>query len=414
MSLLLCPVSKLEPAARVLGLNIAPGPNYKADLVSALMAHGINTVFDLDAIAGKPAAPLVVPAAPVVDDSVIRAEISKAVAALIKPLETAITAKPEVARAAAPAVESKTVREVFGIDLYNAGGNLLRVDLYGDPEAPKIDPNYVWQENVLHHLIVAQKAGLNGWLTGDRSTGKTSAVTQFAAATGRKLFRVNFHRGTDASELFGCWGLDAGNSVWQETAFTTGFKHPGAIILLDEPTNGRPELIAQLNAWLEPGCSVTSGPNVYSRAPGVMVVACDNTVGQSDSTGRFVGTTAQNAALIDRYAFMETVTWLDPVSEARVICGNTGCPKPLADAVVKIWNIARVDTGKGLLVDAPTLRNAFAFVEVLTAGLPLRSAWRSTVVNKQPPESAAQLQTIFDQYVAPVDWGHLLFSQVKP
>ena len=139
-----------------------------------------------------------------------------------------------------------------------------------------------------------------------------------------------------------------------------------------------------------------------------------NTVGQSDSTGRFVGTTAQNAALIDRYAFMETVTWLDPVSEARVICGNTGCPKPLADAVVKIWNIARVDTGKGLLVDAPTLRNAFAFVEVLTAGLPLRSAWRSTVVNKQPPESAAQLQTIFDQYVAPVDWGHLLFSQVKP
>ena len=92
MSLLLCPVSKLEPAARVLGLNIAPGPNYKADLVSALMAHGINTVFDLDAIAGKPAAPLVIPAAPVVDDSVIRAEISKAVAALIKPLETAITA----------------------------------------------------------------------------------------------------------------------------------------------------------------------------------------------------------------------------------------------------------------------------------------------------------------------------------
>lgn len=413
-TMMLVSMSKLSMACARLGITVV-GPNAKADAVAALALSGISdeaALLKFLADSDPTAAPLVPPASitPTADPALIRDEIAKAVAALIGPIEDAIKAKPEIVRSMIAPCVSKPVTEVFGIDLRDAAGRTLRVDVYSDPEAPKIDPNYVWQENVLHHLIVAQKAGLNGWLVGDRSTGKTSAVAQFAAKTGRRLFRVNFHRGTDSSELFGAWGLDGGNNVWMETAFTTGFKHPGAVILLDEPTNGRPELIAQLNAWLEPNCSVTSGPNVYSRAPGVMIVACDNTTGQSDPSGRFIGTTGQNAALIDRYAFMETVTWLDPVSEARVIMGNTGCSKAMADAIVKIWNIARIDTGKGLLVDAPTLRNAFAFVEVLTAGLPLRTAWRSTVVNKQPDESSAQLQTIFDQYVAPLDWASLLFG----
>jgi hypothetical protein len=79
----------------------------------------------------------------------IRAEISKTVAALIKPLEAAIVAKPDVARAAAPAIESKTVREVFGVDLLNAAGYPpARLTSTAIQKPPRSIRSYVWQENV--------------------------------------------------------------------------------------------------------------------------------------------------------------------------------------------------------------------------------------------------------------------------
>ncbi|NBT76677.1 MAG: hypothetical protein EBT15_12085, partial [Betaproteobacteria bacterium] len=157
-TMMLVSMSKLSMACARLGITVV-GPNAKADAVAALALSGISdeaALLKFLADSDPTAAPLVPPASitPTADPALIRDEIAKAVAALIGPIEDAIKAKPEIVRSMIAPCVSKPVTEVFGIDLRDAAGRTLRVDVYSDPEAPKIDPNYVWQENVLHHLIV--------------------------------------------------------------------------------------------------------------------------------------------------------------------------------------------------------------------------------------------------------------------
>jgi MoxR-like ATPase len=395
-------MDEISVACASVGISVPVDKMGKMDLIHQLICAGITSADQARALK-KPEAVAVV-TAPAIDPDAIRAEIVAQVTSILSPLRERLLEAPEAAQTLfSGVVERKTCLDVFGLDLRDVMGNPLMVDMYDCGSAPAVDPDYVWQSNVLHMLLCGQD-GHNVWLSGDRSVGKTSAAIQFAARTRRPITRINFHRGMDAMELFGSKSLKDGSTFHEESAFTSGFQVPGMVLLLDEPTNARSECVAQLNAFLEPNCAVSYGDKTYRRANGVVVVACDNTTGNRDNTGRFVGTQPLNAALIDRFGFSETVTWLDPWSEAKVYVARTGCPLPVAEEVVKIWNVSRAQTGDGLLVDAPSVRNAVAFITGLSRGLPTATAWRSAVVNKQPAESAAQLQTIFDQFVKTVNW----------
>jgi len=405
-SLSSCTLAELIRAGDAVGISVPVGPDQKMELIRKLYASGIMNQEQVQAL--KPAQ-AVATGSVSIDPEAIKAEIVAQVTAIIALLKERLVEAPEASQALFSSVTKQTyARDTFGLDLRDVFGASLLVDHYGS--GPEIDPDYVWQENVLHVLLLGQE-GHNVWLSGDRSVGKTSAAIQFAARTGRPLTRINFHRGMDAMELFGSKSLADGSTYHEETAFTKAFTTPGAVILLDEPSNARSEAIAQLNAFLEPNCAVSYGDRTYRRAPGVMVVACDNTTGNRDTTGRFVGTQCLNAALMDRFGFSETVTWLDPISEAKVYMSRTKCPRVVADTVVRIWNIGRTQTGDGLLVDAPSVRNAVAFITGIMRGLPAATAWRACVVNKQPAESAAQLQTIWDQHVKTVNWTDLFNSK---
>lgn len=398
-------MEEISVACASVGISVPVDKAYtnsgKIVLIHKLISAGITSADQARALK-KPEAVAAVAAS--VDPEAVRAEIVAQVTSILSPLRERLLEAPEAAQTLfSGVVERKTCLDVFGLDLRDVMGNPLMVDLYDCESAPAVDPDYVWQSNVLHMLLCGQD-GHNVWLSGDRSVGKTSAAIQFAARTRRPITRINFHRGMDAMELFGSKSLQDGSTYHEESAFTSGFQVPGMVLLLDEPTNARSECVAQLNAFLEPNCAVSYGDKTYRRANGVVVVACDNTTGNRDNTGRFVGTQPLNAALIDRFGFSETVTWLDPWSEAKVYVARTGCPLPVAEEVVKIWNVSRAQTGDGLLVDAPSVRNAVAFITGLSRGLPTATAWRAAVVNKQPAESAAQLQTIFDQFVKTVNW----------
>lgn len=400
-------MDEISVACSSVGISVPVDKMGKMDLIHQLIGAGITSADQARALK-KPEAVAVV-TAPAVDLNAIRAEIVAQVTSILSPLRERLLEAPEAAQTLfSGVVERKTCLEVFGLDLRDVFDRPLMVDMYDCAAAPAVDPDYVWQANVLHMLLCGQD-GHNVWLSGDRSVGKTSAAIQFAARTRRPITRINFHRGMDAMELFGSKSLEDGSTYHEESAFTKGFTSPGMVLLLDEPTNARSECVAQLNAFLEPNCAVSYGDKTYRRSEGVIVVACDNTTGNRDNTGRFVGTQPLNAALIDRFGFSETVTWLDPQSESKVYVARTGCPTKVADEVVKIWNVGRAQTGDGLLVDAPSVRNAVAFIVGIMRGLPPITAWRSAVVNKQPAESAAQLQTIFDQHVRPVQW-HSMFK----
>lgn len=283
------------------------------------------------------------------------------------------------------------------VDLFGVGGD-LPVEVWSAADAPATDPCYIWQEGLLRHLLQSQATGENLWLGGEKGSGKTQAVQQFAARTRRPFTRINFHKTSAAEEFIGSLGLVNGATEFVPGPFLRAFTNPGAVILLDEITNCHEGELAYLNALLEPGAAVTIGGRVWSRAPGVLIVAADNTLGNGDASGRYAGTRAMNASLLDRFARAVPVTFLPRDVEVNALQKHTGCSPALADLVVDVMQACRAKVTTGDLIDAPSIRQAVAFIRALRFH-PVADAWATTIAAKQPAEGMVALQAIYTSHV---------------
>lgn len=333
-----------------------------------------------------------------VDAASIRSGIAAAVAEQFKPLgillaQASPEVQSEVAAAVAAPVEQRTVLDVFGIDLRDTKGNQLLVDIWGDPTAPAVDPVYIWRDSLLRHFVASQCEGENMWLAGPKGTGKTQAAQQFAARTGRSFTRINFQKFTAPEDYVGSTGLENGATLYKEGDFLLAYGRPGAVILLDEITNADPGNLAVLNGYLEPGARVNAGGKVRSRAAGVLILAADNSIGNGDDTGRYAGLRQMNSSLLDRFARGVVLEYLPDKEEEKALVNHTGCTRKLAAHVVRCINAARAKVQTGDIIDAPSLRQAVAFVRALRY-MSVDEAWDATVASKQPPESAAAMAAV--------------------
>lgn len=290
--------------------------------------------------------------------------------------------------------------EVFGVKVPDANGADTMVQLWNHPDSPSIDDGYIWNEEALRWaLIAAGEANsptpaipANVWLAGDRGTGKTQFAQQFAARTGRALVRINFDRHLERLDFIGSKGLVNGETVWQDGTFLKAFKRPGTVILLDEFGFANPANVANLQALLEPCAQVTFDGISHRRAPGVIVFAADNSTGCGDDAGRFRGVQEQNVALLDRFAATVEFEFLPPDVEAALLESRTGCGATLARQIVGLVNECRRKTVTGDVIDAPSLRQAFALAVAIKHGVPRHKAWQNVVVAKAPAESKSALQ----------------------
>ena len=319
-----------------------------------------------------------------------KADIAKAVADAFAPIRAAFEAAPaEVQQRvteAAPA-QRKSIEEVFGL---NIAGDCA---VYGAPYG--VDPDYVFDPDTLKLALHAIDSGQNVWLGGERGTGKTQFALQLAARTGRPFYRVSFDRNTERAEFIGADGLVNGSTVWQDGQVLQAYRTAGAICLLDEASAVRPDYATTLHALLEPNSSytITSTGETVHRAPGMAFIAADNTNGCGDSTGRYAGTSVQNSALIDRFAFSFKVKFLDAAIEERLLI-NRGATAKLAASLVNLLNVCRREVGSSL-VEPPSLRQAFAFVLAINGGADPCFAWELAVVNKSPEESQEALRQLY-------------------
>lgn len=297
-------------------------------------------------------------------------------------------------------VESKSCREVFGVEVLDAKGYSLYVDLWNHPQAPAVDPDFIWTEGILRHLLLSDRTGENLWFGGEKGTGKSETARQFAARTGRAFKRINFHKHTTVEEYIGASGLENGKTVFQPKDFLTAYATPSTVILLDEVTNADPGELATLNGFLEPNACVSFGGLTHTRAEGVLVIAADNTFGNGDDSGRHAGTRMQNSALVDRFSRVIEFQFLPKAQEVEAIARRSGCPTILAEAIHSAIEVARHKVKSADIVDAPSIRSAIAFARAMSV-LPLREAWTTTVVTRQPVESHATLMGIFDACINP-------------
>lgn len=292
-------------------------------------------------------------------------------------------------------VGTQTCLEAFGIDVRDIKGNQLTVDLWNHPHSPAVDPDFIWTEGILRHLLLSDRTGENLWFGGEKGTGKSETARQFAARTGRAFKRINFHKHTTVEEYIGAVGIEDGKTVFQPKDFLTAYATPSTVILLDEITNADPAELATLNGFLEPNACVSFGGKTHVRANGVLVFVADNTFGSGDDSGRYAGTRLQNSALVDRFARVIQFDYLPDEFEIDAIVRRSGCDKTLAEVIHSAIKVARNKVKTADIVDAPSIRSAIAFARAVQV-LPLRDAWVSAVVSRQPSESHAVLNGIYE------------------
>lgn len=368
----------------------------RADHVGDRLTQEVNTMTDNLAETERRLRDAIASSKP--DLSGVQYEVARAVRDAFAPFQKAVQdagAEVSVAQASSVVpVGRKPVSEVFGLAVNDMRGNELTVEVWDHPEAPAVDPDFIWTEGILRYLTLADRTGDNLWFGGEKGTGKSETARQFAARTGRAFKRINFHKHTSAEEYVGAVGLVDGQTVFQPKDFLQAYTSPSTVILLDEVTNADPGELAPLNGFLEPNAAVSFGGQTHRRAPGVLVFAADNTFGSGDDSGRHVGTRVQNSALIDRFAHVVPFTFLPEAQEIDAIVRRTGCARELAEHVMACITVARQKVTSGDIVDAPSIRAAMAFVRAVSV-LPVDQAWRTAVVARQPSESHAELGLIF-------------------
>jgi MoxR-like ATPase len=333
-----------------------------------------------------------------IDDRKVEEAVTKVVADAFAPFRKAVDAAGAQSVIAdlsgVHKVNAFTCKFLFGVDVLDAKGNPLMVDVWNDPTAPAVDPNFIWTADILQHLILSQDSGENVWFGGPKGTGKSETARQFAAMTGRAFKRINFHKYTSAEDYIGAVGLEAGQTVFKRGDFLSAFTHPSTVILLDEVTNADPGELAPLNGFLEPNSAVSFGGSVQTRAPGVLVFAADNTLGNGDDSGRYAGTRAMNSALVDRFARVVQFDYLPMQSEVDAVVRHTQCDPQLAEHILSAVRVAREKVQTGEVIDAPSIRSVIAFVRALRV-LPVEKAWATTIAARQPAESLPGLTAIY-------------------
>jgi MoxR-like ATPase len=372
--------------------DILRGINTRLDLESDARRTGVDEVKDgLDKLARQVGQVSV-------DDRKVAEAVAKVVADAFKPFEQAVKAAGAQAvvadLASARVVDTKTCAEAFGVDVVDAKGNPLTVDIWNDPSAPAIDPHFIWTADILQHLILSQDTGESVWFGGPKGTGKSETARQFAAVTGRAFKRINFHKYTSAEDYIGAVGLENGQTVFKRGDFLAAFTHPSTVILLDEVTNADPGELAPLNGFLEPNSAVSFGGSVQTRAPGVLVFAADNTLGNGDDSGRYAGTRQMNSALVDRFSRVVQFDYLPIDSEVEALVRHTQCHPKLALHILEAVRVARSQVQTGEVIDAPSIRSVIAFIRALRV-LPVDKAWATTIAARQPAESLPGLSAIY-------------------
>jgi len=339
-----------------------------------------------------------------IDPALVQGQVADAVRHAFKPFEAAVVAAGAQTvvgqMVSVSKVKTVPVSQAFdNVAVYDTKGNELLVDVYDNANAPAIDPSFVWTESILKHLLLSQTTGENLWFGGEKGTGKSETVRQFAARTGRGYCRINFHKYTTSEDYIGAVGLDNGATVFKDGDFLQAFTCPATLILLDEITNADPAALATLNGFLEPNSAVSYGGAVRRRAANVLVFAADNTLTNGDESGRYAGTRQMNSALADRFARVVAFKHLALADEINAVVRHTGCTEALADHVLRAVHACRAKVTSGDIIDAPSIRQVMAFIRSV-AVLGVDEAWAASIGHRQPSESATAIEAIKATYIS--------------
>jgi len=277
------------------------------------------------------------------------------------------------------------------------------LDAYDAPDAPQIDPAYVWPEGT-SEAIAALGAGLNVFLWGPAGTGKTSFAKQLAAHYGRPFARISCDDQTESTTLLGMTVPDGQGGVkWQDGQLAAAIRRPGTVVLIDEPTVARAGAHYVFNALLDDERAIVSqetGERI-AAAPGVIVIVADNTNGTGDETGAYEGTRRMSRALLDRFALTMRLDYMPAAQEAQTVAKKTGLKPAHALTLAKFAASTRIGAEKGEVSHGLGIRRLFALGSLIRAGAEPARAFQYAVIETAPFEDRETLRQLWTAQVTP-------------
>ena len=268
---------------------------------------------------------------------------------------------------------------------------------YDDP-LNQIDRDYLWQPSLLAELAAQDAGGMNAWVWGAAGTGKTDGVAQYAANLKRPFIRIPIERTTEPMELIGMMvPAKGGGMVWEDGKLTRAFRIPRAVILIDEPSLLRSGTLSVLQTALDHRKLFLVTGEVVPAAPGAFIVACDNTNGTGDDTGRFVDTAALNAAFLDRFAMRTQLSFLTAAQETGMVARRVGVHANVIKPMVEYANLTRRDCDAGKLTMGVTTRRLLAWARLVKIGIKSETAFDGVVLQGAAAEDRAALMMLAGQ-----------------
>jgi cobaltochelatase CobS len=331
------------------------------------------------------------------DFSAVTATLTTLITDARKPAEV-ITVTAPVPGAAPGATPAKPASRATWSRLFGIGGDLGKREslVWDSPEAPTIDPLYVFPEMETASALCALARHAHPWLYGPAGTGKTTWAEQIAARLHRPFRLISCDDTTEAPELIGMRAPHDGSTVWLDGILTSAMRTAGCVILLDEPTIARAGAIMVLQNVLQNRVLFVkeTGERV-ACAPGVVFITADNTNGTGNgAAGGYEDTRRMNRAFLDRFAVKIEMDYLSIETEVKVLQDRTGCTKELAEILVGAAHVTRVNANNGTLTAALGLRRLIAWAGQLTDGIPARFAFKSAILNGASDEDREPLEQL--------------------
>jgi cobaltochelatase CobS len=337
------------------------------------------------------------------DFSAVTATLTTLITDARKPAEVITVTAPVPAEGRCPgaalsAAAAKPASRATWSRLFGITGDLGKREslIWDSPEAPAIDPLYVFPEMETASALCALARHAHPWLYGPAGTGKTTWAEQIAARLHRPFRLISCDDTTEAPELIGMRAPHDGSTVWLDGILTSAMRTAGCVILLDEPTIARAGAIMVLQNVLQNRVLFVkeTGERV-ACAPGVVFITADNTNGTGNgAAGGYEDTRRMNRAFLDRFAVKIKMDYLSIDTEVKVLQDRTGCTKELAEILVGTAHITRVNANNGTLTAALGLRRLIAWAGQLTDGIPARFAFKSAILNGASDEDREPLEQL--------------------
>lgn len=328
-------------------------------------------------------------------------------------------------------VKKAYLHEVFGFGNVPAAMSSIGtpieitvIDQHDEESLPfleEIDPNYVFNADLVKKIVAGIELGYPIYLWGYHGTGKTTVLQQILARTKRPVIRVQHTINTEESHILGQYVVRT-KPVEVEELAADGTKHkvmkqqtitefqlgplPMAMLhgwayLADEYDYAMPSVSAVYQPVLEgKPLIIKEAPPEFRKIaphPNFRFMATGNTNGVGDETGLYQGTLVQNAANYSRFRITEEVEYMDPKIEELVVMQQAMVEKADAAKLVKFATQVRSAFKEGKITMTVSPREligaaqlAMVFGGNWVSGIKLAYANRLSRVDKQVVEEFAQ------------------------